>query len=809
MDPNELVARIRRGDVDDAIDAFLEVTPEATLEMLAVNAMNWQMFDVAEPILHRMLREEPDNLGAHLTLAKSLYGQKRFADALPHFEFTVRHLPDDPWYQSGRCWGHSQLNQPDDLRRVIIEAKSQLAVDRHINWQHARQIRDMPEDVQKGLETNFSELRSSLLDKRKSDAASPCVATWQPRAISQLPADGINLFGWSMGLSVNRAWFLIDDIQEIPATSAIHGDATVWSAAFVPASGAHHRVRLCLQDKDQQYNGTDILFTTRSPRDLKAETGSATENGTTGLIMTGAVAAGGDAAEYRFEFGPAPDRLDRATPWQALPGRRNGKFVASPEWTASRSWYYGGDATWEAGKTPNMTVHWPFAQDPNHISGIGFMELLYACWHNSNQHDGYQRVREWECSDLRDAEITLQLRPQDLDTKTYLHCLGIGNVETYWMLTGQAVDLSTVGNGDVELTFHLPSDPTHWTYAGNNQVEQPDYERYKYGPLDSTLARNQGNLVLIAPFGTPSETTTGAIAFGQASVTYRDNNILHPDNGARLIEAPNTSPCDPTSLSNGIYGDPDAGWFHYGNLDEAPRFVWDLGAPRAITTLVIHQDPVLPTTKCRVSLSDDTGSTDSWDFDIPVPSVPHDQLLLKIATFEGSGTYTRAAIELLEGMHEDGRGLQSFEIFAKDFTPPPSDEPVTVSADGINLHPGSQVHYRIVTRAGEAAAAGEICTHDLPQDGSPPLLHQVELHSMTAEKAIFQLRANAMNHPATIQWKHNDGEWQLIPLGWEQTPVHRYIVLDDLTEGNHRLTVQARSDAGESPELIYDWHTSG
>ena len=749
MTPNQLVDRIRRGDVDDAITDFLAATPEATLEMLAVNAMNWQMLDVAEVILRRLLRDDPENLGGHLTLAKVLYGARRFADALPHFEFTARHMPDNAWFQSGRLWGYSILGQLDALRDAIVEMKRQIPADRHVNWQHARQVENMPDITIRKLAARIADLRARSVEERCAHTEAANVVTRTPRPKTAARADG------------------------------------------------------------RRFDGGEVTYDSPQPRILCAATGAATENGAAGLIMTGQVAATGDAAQYRFEYGRSPDGLVGKTPWQPVPGKRNARFVASPEWTTSRSWYYGAAMTWADGPAPNLTVHWPFAQDPNHISGIGFMELLFACWHNSCQHDGNQRVREWECSDLRDAVVSVRLHTRDLDPKNYLHCLGIGNVSTYWMLTGQAVDLSALGDEAAELTFTLPSDPAQWTIAGTNQIEQPDHERYKYGPLDQALARNQGNLVLIAPFGTPSETTTGAISIGEFTVSYRDNNILHPDNGAVLIDGPSLSACDPANLTNGIYGDPDAGWFLCGNPDAPPRFVWELASPQAITTLVIHQDPVLPTTKCRISLSDGPGIPDTWQFDLPVPEAPYDQPALKIVTFEGSGTYTRVELQLLEGKYPEGRGLQSFEIFAKNFAPPPSDLPVTVSADIQGMQPGSSVHYRVVTRTDTETAAGEVQRFDLPAENGPPRLHHVIPYGSPGTRAIFQVRANAMGAAAELCWRLDDDDWHSLPLGWEQTPVHRYIVLPNVPEGAHRLTVRARSSVGDSPEIIHRWHRPG
>ena len=181
MTPNELVDRIRRGDADAAITDFLASVPEATLEMLAVNAMGWQMPDVAETILQRLIAEEPDNLGAHLTLAKNLFSQRRFVDALPEYQYCLSHMPSDPIIHGGICWGLGVLRRYDDLRQAIGDAKRNIPTGRHLSWQAARQIREMPADTISVIAADTAQQRQDKSKQRQETCHPLKVATWAPR----------------------------------------------------------------------------------------------------------------------------------------------------------------------------------------------------------------------------------------------------------------------------------------------------------------------------------------------------------------------------------------------------------------------------------------------------------------------------------------------------------------------------------------------------------------------------------------------------------------------------------------------------
>ncbi len=536
-----------------------------------------------------------------------------------------------------------------------------------------------------------------------------------------------------------------------------------------------------------------------------ATTLSASEFGTTAAVLSAAVASPIEGAEYRFEYGPARDALRQASPWRPVPGNLNAEFITSPHHTPAVYSLYAASLSWSP-RAEAYVMDWPFGKDPNHLSGIGFMELMSGLWPNSCQYDGNQEINLYESCDLRDAEFTLRLHIEDVDAKDFLYCIGVGNVRTYWMLTSCPFDLSSQGDdGTVEVSFRLSSDPACWTAFGNNPTEQQNFERYQHGPLHDSLSQNVGNLVFTGAFGDWHDTPTGRIGIKGATLKYRDNSILHPDSGTVLSESPTTA-CDPANLTNGRRGDPDGGWFHRGPVSEPLVFRWRLAKPWSISTLVLHQDVVWPTRKCRIGATTAGGQTHSWEIDLPYDNDPLIGLRQLVIRLPSIGPCREFFIEFLEGATTDGLGLEAIELFAADYVPPPSTVPVSVSEEITGLSPGSTVYYRVTCRSGDKVEKGETATIVLPASDAP-LLHDVRLQTISADKAIIRIRANAMGHETDIRWQLDGGDWRETPLGWLETAAHRYITLHALAPGRHNLKVLLKSPAGESPPrtLAFDF----
>lgn len=570
------------------------------------------------------------------------------------------------------------------------------------------------------------------------------------------------------------------------------------------------RHRSCIADISRRRLNQGNVSVAEPAHENATATGilGASEIGTSRIMASGTVASSEDGAEYRFEYGNSPDGLTFSTPWRPVPGKLNAEFATSPHWTPAVYSLYAGRLFW-APDTEAYVLDWPFGKDPNHISGLGFMELVFGLHPNSCQIDGNQEIHPYESSDLRDAELLLSLNTENFDAKDFLHCLGLGNTSVYWMLTAQPVDLGAGGGSDdIQVTFRLSSDPAAWTAFGNNPQEQANFERYQHGSLDEVLSRHVGNFVFMAPFGDWRDTPTGRISIKQAILKYRDNSILHPDSGTTLIESPNAAVCDPANLTNGRRGDPDSGWFHKGPVTKPLVFRWRLAKPWNISTLVLHQDVVWPTRKCRIGVTTADGQTHSWEIDLPCDNDPLTGLRQLVIRLPGVGPCEAFFLEFLEGATTDGLGLEAVELFAADYIPPPSTVPVSVSEEIAGLRPGSTVYYRVTCRSGNKIEQGEMGSISIPADDTP-LLHDVRLQTTTSDKATIQIRANAMGHETVIHWKLNDDDWRETPLGWLETAAHRYITLRALPPGRHNLKIFLKSPAGNSPPRMLTFDFSG
>ena len=532
------------------------------------------------------------------------------------------------------------------------------------------------------------------------------------------------------------------------------------------------------------------------PESVVAQTSTATEIGQDGACLVGEVAANSASAEYRFEYGCSPDDLSEHTEWQSMPGPLTARLVTAPQLSPLNFLLYAGQFKWFPSSEGDCILgDWPFGKDPNHISGAGFIELLCGQWHNSCQPDGFREIFPWESSDLRDAEYRMQLRIDDFDSKGFMHCVGVGNVDSYWMLTDSPVDLSNVPpDGHLEISVRLKDDATKWSVAGNNPDEQGNAERYSYGPLAKVLGENVGNIVFVAPFGDWRDTPTGKVGIQKTDLTYRDRNVLHSANGALLIETPSSTSCSPTNLSNGRRGEFSDAWYHLGLIEEPLRFTWQLAHPVAVATIVFHQDAVLPTKRCRITVGAESGQAHSWDFELPVDDLAILSSPTTVVRLPGTEKFNHISIEFIEGGKPEGLGLAALEIFANDFVPPPTREPVTVSTDVGSLTPGAAVYYRIQARTNGDIVSGDTKEIQLPYDDQPKI-HDIYLHSSDEHNAVFSVRGNAMGHRTILQWRLDDGPWNNISMGWEKTSVHRYIKVRDIEAGEHRLTVRLEATA--------------
>lgn len=733
MTPEEMVGRIRAGDPDGAVTTFLEANPEISPDVLAANALTWNLDDVTQAILEWVIERQPENWECRKQLGLLHLGRNEFDAAKPHFEALMAGLPDNYvgyWGESVAC---SRQGDQDGLRQTIQKAQATMPEGTYVNWQDGALLRDFPDDeaisrARAHFETLLTAERARRADPRRGDKETS------------------------------------------------------------PAPGP---------------SKTDS-------RPVAVETANAVEIGNQGAMLSGRLENARPNSQYWFEYGTAPDDLSEETTREPVPGPLNARLTVDPTISGLKGRFYGSKLQWTDSGGGTLVLEWPFGKDANHISGIGFLDLMFGIWHNANYPIGPQDLPDAETTDLRDARVDLKLWTDGLDAKDFLHCVGVGNGDAYWGLTGAPLDLNDAPEtGVFSMSFTLSASPEDWTFFGSNSREQQDAAgRYGYGPLADALSKNSGNIVFAGMFGDWRETPTGNLGLKRMDVTYRDRNLLHPDNGAELVTSPDRPTSPPERLANGRRGRLEDAWYSLGRLEEPMSFEWRLPESRDIRTLVFHQDWLMPVETCRITLTTEDGEAHSWDVSLPAPTDPFNDPLVTKLQLPGGKKFTNVGLTLLAGHSMEGTALTSFEALSEE-PPPATNGPVSVvvSEDIGDLADGSQIYYRLCCLDGETLTKGEIADIRLPT-GHAPVVHDLSLiSSSAADGATIGVRANPMGFDATLEWRLDDeDDWRRIPLGWEQTPVTRVISTADLPAGLHRVEVRATMDgqsAGAAKKLEF------
>ncbi|MAN80529.1 MAG: hypothetical protein CMM77_11760 [Rhodospirillaceae bacterium] len=790
------------------MNRFVETHPGLTQEAIIASLINAGLSGDAEVAAKAWLVADPNALEPHIALGQIYYTAGRWTEALPHYEVLRAADPGNPIPHGALCWAYTMTRNLPALRHTVSRAAEQIAPGRHLDWQAGRTVADYLSDDDAARFKEFARRQQAAIrNARVSRANAPTAVTWAPVT----GAASVQLLGASRNIAGISAHFLIDGAQKVPATTLVEGATTIWSGEFTPIADAHHTVTLVVTDENSDHFGQPAPFRSVDPDMLWAETRDSSPVGISAMTVVGRVAAGMPEAEYRFEYGTAPDELGRFTDWAPLPGPLNAHLSVSPQIAPYICRFYVGAIDWDE-EEGLFFCRAPFGKDPNHISGIGFLDHLFTLRQNSLQPDGFRDIAPHEGSDLRDAEYALVLRTKGIDEKDFLHCLGAGHGENFWMLTSQPLAFSNDAPGNkLKATFRLTADPAQWTPFGNNPKEQANYDRYQYGPLNDALYRHVGSLPLEGAFGDWRDAPEGSIAFEQVTLKFRDANVLAPAHGAALECYPKGSPCDPRRVVSGIRGQAEENWYFPGVPDKPLVFRWRL--PRALKTTrcVIHQDRAMPIKRARVTVfhSDEPPAIDT---DIAITDLPACADLLTedagiAIPLPGDQSVDTVILEIFEGHSAEGIGIEALEVYASDFIPSPSPDPVVVSADIGGIAPGDTVFYRIACRRGETFLAGEVRSLALPVDATPRLV-QADIFRTTPEKTIIAVRGNAMGRETELRWRVDGSDWQGTSMGWEAAGVHRYITLRDLDpDAPHAVTLRLESEAGTSRDLTLRWVT--
>ncbi len=539
---------------------------------------------------------------------------------------------------------------------------------------------------------------------------------------------------------------------------------------------------------------------------LKAATGAAAEIGLDRAVLSGRISGATAAADYCFRWGLSKNDLDRRTPWKPLPPGAWGE-IRSPILECGNQWLVcaaGHAADPDAG---GVKLTAPFGKDRNHLSGVGVADLLGAWMNTLAAQEMRPRGRRAAALDLRDAELTLRVKAENLDPRGFLFTFNTQSVEggetdwrsAPWTRSGEPVDLAALPSGrwqDIETV--LSADPEAWSFCGNNPTEQGNHARYAYAPLGAVLERQTGNLFLWMLYGDWRETPSGALWLGEGRLRYRDWSILRDRDFAKLVEAPKGGDGPPERLTDGRRGHPGDGWTSAGLPPGANSFGWRFAEPVALTDIVMYQHPLFPARRGQIEIESGGARTVTPDFEMPeFPPTARAPIVMKLPEGLMAESFR---LTLLEGYHDGIVGLEAVEAYSDSWQPSPGSAPSTVSEDIGGLDGGAKIHYALCCRTGDRETAGKVRSLAV-QASDAPVLFSLTPFASRPDKAVFLVRGNAMGRETRLIWWTDKAKPREIAFGHEDSRQHRAITLCGRDRKAHTLRVRLENDAGESRTL--------
>ncbi len=552
--------------------------------------------------------------------------------------------------------------------------------------------------------------------------------------------------------------------------------------------------------------------------------------GNTSAVLAAVLTPTSSAARFRFEYGTAPDNLDRATEWTSFPPPRAGRayqrlYRHVGEWlpTCVKSgWVTFANAPPAFAGNPALLLGAPFAKDRNQLTGIGAHEMVAGVCFSQVRPGSRSEDRAggrfcWPVGggalDLRDAEVSFTLCGRNLAQRgAALHFWvshtdhdGQGSFNSQWALTGTPFpDYALDGSVLQEVRLTLPNDPRVWTYTGNNPKEQGSRaSRYRRSALNTTLSDTNAPSVLVFSFGDERLPPTGDLVLYDMALTYRDQSVLSRSAGAALLEAP-SGPDDPLHLTCGARGYEDMMWASAPSPAFPLEFKWHLKLPIALTHFQINQHPYWPAREIELIVEGaEGGSHVAWSGHLPEGRPDRNEPSFVLHYFEHSVTAVAVTLRIVSGFHTERCGLDGLELYGAGATFAPDGSGCSLSAEVKDLTPGSTLYYRAVLDED-----GEILTSELKALALPLTLAPVIESATPLLRAhnpdCYLVRANAMGLETELWGELTlaDGATVLgkrVSLGSQPTGRHIYYALDQFPKvSNAVFRLRARNAAGDA-----------
>lgn len=762
-------------------------------------------------------------------LAQKYYELRRWQELGEIAEVLRKREPTEARWYGYLAWSYFYTDDTEKCSDIIATGLTQAR--NGVDFQAGVLVKPLG-PVQESLILASNSRATETADRITQQYEQLCVMTWRPSTIG---ATGIRLVGATTNLPEGcRPFFELTSSGggkpiRIDAAADVEGPVSLWHAdAGNLDNSAGYTVELRAQTDNRLALGDCVHFTPRLHTVAETTTVDGIRCGNVSAVLAGAVGGTNLATRYHFRWGYAGDALDNRTdPRWVPPGRSN--WVTQQTVDGPQEWLFyavgrkviGNDGAPESPNAFATRLTSPFGKDRNHLNGIGITDLLfgwYGRWLSPTDSPPEGRAH---CRDLRDAEVTVTIRPKGLNAKGFLFACnvqsftgrtGFGDSEESapWTLSDQLVDCRSLDEEAWNtLRFTFPNSPRAWTFCGNNPAEQPNAARYGHAPIDQVLSRQRGNLWFWFVLGDWRDPPEGAIDIRSIGLRFRNWSILSPDMGAELTACPVESMTDPGHLTGGVVGDLDEMWFSGPNPGTAQEFVWRLAADLTPTLVRLHQNPLKPARTVEI-----LGSVDGHRFETLVrydladsPSTREAPMPTHLALSGNALRWLKLVIH--SGFRDDLWGLDAIEIFDDNAHPLPELAPASVSEEIKGLEPGQTIYYQLIAENDAGVTEGLVSAIELPETNAPSILNTRCLRQSVDRVTLFvesipsgldtEIRAHVTG-PSGAEGRTSQS------IGNNRAVRHAALVVDCAgMQGDYQAEITAVNEAGESAPYVLRW----
>ena len=658
------------------------------------------------------------------------------------------------------------------------------------------------------MQDSVSDLSDSITSLRRAlsrvnewaarlETLTPSVVTWTPH----LSGGGVVLTGALSGWpTIEQVFFeirkkpdLLVGINDALVLSHKRGVRIFQSKRSGLEPGATYDLRLVGVWGEMRVHGKRVNFTVPLLTEPRATTTSATVRNRTLESVNGTVFSSNLPTTYYFEYGYSEDDLQYTTAERAI-----GEWIGA-RWThneylvndpAVKSRFFrqvfdplSGNSFVRYSAQDSAGKHQKL--DGNHPRLGTIMLVKYLRTGSDMGDDGI--MLGGGMADLRDAVIQVKMRGADWHARGASVCFWLqrsffdDNKQEHisvWCFTSQPLNeyLEDGEWHDVEL--RLSCDSSLWSFGGSTKIRDVEHHAfapelrlnsnftwaplrpmesyYNYSPISDSLGKNNLNMHFLVTFADRSNLPQGAIDFGSFDITYRNNSILAPQRGTRLVSWPDGSACDPGTLADPEKNRIGSGWQGPSSNVEPPEFVYAFASAAELEMVQLFQHSDWPAHEVEMLWSSDNQFFESLgSFVMREPEHGLDSHTI----FRTHKREVRFLKIVLHSGYFGGRaGLRGLDVFGHLDTSFPGSEVSTISED-IAVDPYQRkLWYRLVAKNSKGISAGEIYSASLPAD-SLPRIEDVAIRSEGPRSTALKVSVNPMGHPtmATVHYETASG----------------------------------------------------